>query len=145
MISKRVVDSIEGQNVHFLTILRYIFWFDRFNIAIQAAHGLCYLHHDCSPLIVHRDVKSNNILLDSTFHAHVADFGLAKLLATLLLVRELHTNSTTIFLTLYFLGLLFFSFQMVNDLCLVHMIFMSLFSLLTPNPILAFLQSMHTP
>jgi serine/threonine protein kinase len=79
MISKRVVDSIEGQNVHFLTILRYIFWFDRFNIAIQAAHGLCYLHHDCSPLIVHRDVKSNNILLDSTFHAHVADFGLAKL------------------------------------------------------------------
>lgn len=51
----------------------------RYNIAVQAAHGLCYLHHDCSPLIVHRDVKSNNILLDSTFHAHVADFGLAKL------------------------------------------------------------------
>jgi serine/threonine protein kinase len=54
-------------------------WDTRYNIAIQAAHGLCYLHHDCSPLIVHRDVKSNNILLDSTFHAHVADFGLAKL------------------------------------------------------------------
>lgn len=51
----------------------------RYNIAVQAAHGLCYLHHDCSPLIVHRDVKSNNILLDSTFQAHVADFGLAKL------------------------------------------------------------------
>ncbi|KAG0578088.1 hypothetical protein KC19_5G203800 [Ceratodon purpureus] len=54
-------------------------WDTRYNIAVQAAHGLCYLHHDCSPLIVHRDVKSNNILLDSTFHAHVADFGLAKL------------------------------------------------------------------
>lgn len=54
-------------------------WDTRYNIAIQAAHGLCYLHHDCSPLIVHRDVKSNNILLDSTFHARVADFGLAKL------------------------------------------------------------------
>ncbi|KAG0570709.1 hypothetical protein KC19_6G182300 [Ceratodon purpureus] len=54
-------------------------WDTRCNIAIQAAHGLCYLHHDCSPLIVHRDVKSNNILLDSTLHAHVADFGLAKL------------------------------------------------------------------
>ena len=60
----------------------FVFFFlcvGRYNIAIQAAHGLCYLHHDCSPLIVHRDVKSNNILLDSTLHAHVADFGLAKL------------------------------------------------------------------
>jgi serine/threonine protein kinase len=54
-------------------------WETRSSIAVQAAHGLCYLHHDCSPLIVHRDVKSNNILLDSTFQAHVADFGLAKL------------------------------------------------------------------
>jgi hypothetical protein len=54
-------------------------WETRYSIAVQAAHGLCYLHHDCSPLIVHRDVKSNNILLDSTFQAHVADFGLAKL------------------------------------------------------------------
>lgn len=47
---------------------------------MEAAKGLCYLHHDCSPLIVHRDVKSNNILLDSSFEAHVADFGLAKFL-----------------------------------------------------------------
>ncbi|KAF3781574.1 Leucine-rich repeat receptor-like serine/threonine-protein kinase [Nymphaea thermarum] len=55
-------------------------WETRFNIAIEAAKGLCYLHHDCSPLIIHRDVKSNNILLDSNFEAHVADFGLAKFL-----------------------------------------------------------------
>ncbi|OAE19821.1 hypothetical protein AXG93_291s1020 [Marchantia polymorpha subsp. ruderalis] len=54
-------------------------WNMRYSIAVQAAHGLCYLHHDCSPLIVHRDVKSNNILLDSNLEAHVADFGLAKL------------------------------------------------------------------
>ncbi|CAM6041740.1 unnamed protein product [Sphagnum compactum] len=53
-------------------------WETRYSIAVQAAHGLCYLHHDCSPLIVHRDVKSNNILLDDNFQAHVADFGLAK-------------------------------------------------------------------
>ncbi|KAJ7513312.1 hypothetical protein O6H91_04G117000 [Diphasiastrum complanatum] len=53
-------------------------WKTRYNIAVQAANGLCYLHHDCFPLIVHRDVKSNNILLDSNFEAHVADFGLAK-------------------------------------------------------------------
>ncbi|XP_051144610.1 leucine-rich repeat receptor-like serine/threonine-protein kinase BAM3 [Andrographis paniculata] len=55
-------------------------WNLRYNIASDAAKGLCYLHHDCSPLIVHRDVKSNNILLDSSFEAHVADFGLAKFL-----------------------------------------------------------------
>ncbi|KAH9611909.1 hypothetical protein KSS87_003172 [Heliosperma pusillum] len=58
----------------------HLVWDTRYNIAVEAAKGLCYLHHDCSPLIVHRDVKSNNILLDSSFEAHVADFGLAKFL-----------------------------------------------------------------
>ncbi|KAI5332423.1 hypothetical protein L3X38_022552 [Prunus dulcis] len=58
----------------------YLKWETRVNIAIEAAKGLCYLHHDCSPLILHRDVKSNNILLNSDFEAHVADFGLAKFL-----------------------------------------------------------------
>lgn len=59
----------------------FLAWDLRYKIAMDAARGLCYLHHDCSPLIVHRDVKSNNILLDSAFEAHVADFGLAKFLA----------------------------------------------------------------
>ncbi|KAJ7946572.1 putative Leucine-rich receptor-like protein kinase family protein [Quillaja saponaria] len=58
----------------------FLGWNLRYKIAIEAAKGLCYLHHDCSPLIVHRDVKSNNILLNSSFEAHVADFGLAKFL-----------------------------------------------------------------
>ncbi|KAI4330216.1 hypothetical protein MLD38_028517 [Melastoma candidum] len=58
----------------------HLLWETRYKIALEAAKGLCYLHHDCSPLIVHRDVKSNNILLDSNFEAHVADFGLAKFL-----------------------------------------------------------------
>ncbi|KAK9287236.1 hypothetical protein L1049_015649 [Liquidambar formosana] len=58
----------------------FLGWSLRYKIAIEAAKGLCYLHHDCSPLIVHRDVKSNNILLNSSFEAHVADFGLAKFL-----------------------------------------------------------------
>ncbi|XVE67483.1 hypothetical protein DITRI_Ditri08aG0164600 [Diplodiscus trichospermus] len=58
----------------------FLAWNLRYKIAIEAAKGLCYLHHDCSPLIVHRDVKSNNILLNSSFEAHVADFGLAKFL-----------------------------------------------------------------
>ncbi|KAK0588894.1 hypothetical protein LWI29_006738 [Acer saccharum] len=53
-------------------------WPTRYKIALDAAEGLSYLHHDCVPPIVHRDVKSNNILLDAEFCARVADFGVAK-------------------------------------------------------------------
>ncbi|GFQ00195.1 leucine-rich repeat receptor-like serine/threonine-protein kinase bam1 [Phtheirospermum japonicum] len=55
-------------------------WPARLRIAIGAAQGLCYTHHDCSPLIIHCDVKSNKILLDYDFKAKIADFGLAKIL-----------------------------------------------------------------
>ncbi|XP_020593922.1 receptor-like protein kinase HSL1 [Phalaenopsis equestris] len=55
-------------------------WRTRLQIAIGAAKGLCYMHHDCFPPFVHRDVKSSNILLDPEYHAKIADFGLAKIL-----------------------------------------------------------------
>ncbi|KAK8970601.1 Receptor-like protein kinase HSL1 [Platanthera guangdongensis] len=55
-------------------------WPTRFKITLDAAEGLCYLHHDCVPPIVHRDVKSNNILLDADFGAKVSDFGVAKII-----------------------------------------------------------------
>eukprot|EP00250_Pteridium_aquilinum_P022039 c25287_g4_i1 orf=167-3301(+) len=55
-------------------------WPNRYKIALGAAQGLSYLHHDCSPPIVHRDVKSNNILLDAHLNACVADFGVAKVM-----------------------------------------------------------------
>lgn len=48
----------------------------------MTVQGLAYLHHDCSPQILHRDVKSSNILLDLDYEAHVADFGIAKTLST---------------------------------------------------------------
>lgn len=55
-------------------------WDTRLNIILGAAKGLAYLHHDCSPRIIHRDIKSSNILLDGNLEARVSDFGLAKLL-----------------------------------------------------------------
>ncbi|XVF48596.1 hypothetical protein PTKIN_Ptkin03bG0202900 [Pterospermum kingtungense] len=56
-------------------------WPTRLKIAVGAAQGLCYMHHECPTPIIHRDVKSSNILLDSEFKARIADFGLAKMLA----------------------------------------------------------------
>ncbi|KAF7822330.1 protein NSP-INTERACTING KINASE 1-like [Senna tora] len=55
-------------------------WGTRKQIALGAARGLLYLHEQCDPKIIHRDVKAANILLDDYCEAVVGDFGLAKLL-----------------------------------------------------------------
>ncbi|GAU10199.1 hypothetical protein TSUD_422490, partial [Trifolium subterraneum] len=55
-------------------------WNDRLKITLGSARGLAYLHHECSPKIVHRDIKSSNILLNENMEPHISDFGLAKLL-----------------------------------------------------------------
>ncbi|OMO87270.1 hypothetical protein COLO4_20714 [Corchorus olitorius] len=55
-------------------------WKKRLNVVRGVANALCYMHHDCSPPIIHRDISSNNVLLDSDHEAHVSDFGTARLL-----------------------------------------------------------------
>ncbi|KAF4384261.1 hypothetical protein F8388_010519 [Cannabis sativa] len=55
-------------------------WPTRHQIALGVAQGLAYLHHDLTRPIIHRDIKSTNILLDVNYHPKVADFGIAKVL-----------------------------------------------------------------
>ncbi|WOL11175.1 putative serine/threonine-protein kinase [Canna indica] len=57
-------------------------WDARMNIIIGTAKGLLYLHEGLEPKVVHRDIKSSNILLDKQWIAKVSDFGLAKLLGS---------------------------------------------------------------
>ena len=64
-------------------------WPTRKKVALGTARGLEYLHEQCNPKIIHRDVKAANVLLDGDFEAVVGDFGLAKL------VDVRRTNVTT--------------------------------------------------
>ncbi|KAK7272976.1 hypothetical protein RIF29_14021 [Crotalaria pallida] len=56
-------------------------WEKRVNVVKGVANALSYMHHDCSPPIIHRDISSKNVLLDQEYEAHVSDFGTAKFLS----------------------------------------------------------------
>ncbi|KAG0477050.1 hypothetical protein HPP92_013891 [Vanilla planifolia] len=53
-------------------------WRHRRKILAGVASALAYLHHECERLVIHRDVKSSNVLLDEDFHPRLGDFGLAR-------------------------------------------------------------------
>ncbi|XP_050215421.1 probable L-type lectin-domain containing receptor kinase S.7 [Mercurialis annua] len=55
-------------------------WSHRKNIAIGLATALTYLHHECEQQVIHRDIKTSNVMLDANFNARLGDFGLARLM-----------------------------------------------------------------
>ncbi|KAL0363939.1 UNVERIFIED_CONTAM: MDIS1-interacting receptor like kinase [Sesamum angustifolium] len=69
-------------------------WRERINAVKGVANALSYMHHDCSPPILHLDISSKNVLLDSENEAHISDFGTARLLS-------LHSSNWTSFAGTY--------------------------------------------
>ncbi|XP_076954878.1 receptor-like protein kinase 7 [Bidens hawaiensis] len=70
-------------------------WSVRYKIAMGAAKGLEYLHHGCDRPVIHRDVKSSNILLDEEMKPKIADFGLAKIMQTNNITKSSHVIAGT--------------------------------------------------
>ncbi|KAK4485722.1 hypothetical protein RD792_008368 [Penstemon davidsonii] len=65
-------------HIHGTDNQKHVDWLTRLRIAEDAAKGLEYLHTGCNPSIIHRDVKTSNILLDINMRAKVSDFGLSR-------------------------------------------------------------------
>ncbi|VVA90110.1 unnamed protein product [Arabis nemorensis] len=76
MANGNMADHLSGKYDNTLT------WTQRLQIALDAAQGLEYLHCGCKPPIVHRDVKTSNILLNDKNRAKLADFGLSRIFQT---------------------------------------------------------------
>uniref|UniRef100_A0A452XIQ0 non-specific serine/threonine protein kinase n=1 Tax=Aegilops tauschii subsp. strangulata TaxID=200361 RepID=A0A452XIQ0_AEGTS len=79
-----VYDYIEQGSLHRTLenedLAKELDWQNRIALATDVAQAISYLHHKCSPPIIHRDITSNNILLDTTFKAFVSDFGTTRIL-----------------------------------------------------------------
>lgn len=56
-------------------------WHTRYGIARDIVTGLHYVHHEHEPMVLHRDIKASNIMLDSDFCARLGDFGIASTVA----------------------------------------------------------------
>uniref|UniRef100_A0A0D9XCT3 non-specific serine/threonine protein kinase n=1 Tax=Leersia perrieri TaxID=77586 RepID=A0A0D9XCT3_9ORYZ len=80
-------DHLKGQN----DVGETLNWATRLRIVLESAQGLNYLHKGCDLPIIHRDVKSNNILLGQNLQAKIADLGLCK---TFLTDTQTHMTAT---------------------------------------------------
>ncbi|TVU09276.1 hypothetical protein EJB05_42737, partial [Eragrostis curvula] len=87
MSQGNLTDHLRGKN----GAARTLTWGTRLRVVLEAAQGLDYLHKGCSPPIIHRDVKSSNILLDQNLQAKIADLGLSR---TYLSDAQTHISAT---------------------------------------------------
>ncbi|GER45967.1 lectin protein kinase [Striga asiatica] len=71
------LDHVLYQNVENGNPLK---WCYRYNIAVGLASALTYLHRECEQQVIHRDIKTSNIMLDAGYNARLGDFGLARLM-----------------------------------------------------------------
>lgn len=79
-----VYEYIEQGSLHMTLqneeLVKEFDWQKRTALVEDVARAIAYLHHECNPPIIHRDITSNNILLDTRFKAYVSDFGTARIL-----------------------------------------------------------------
>lgn len=79
-----VYNYIDRGNLHStledVELAKELNWQKRLAIARDVAQAMYYLHHECNPPIIHRDITSNNILLDAALKAYISDFGIARIL-----------------------------------------------------------------
>ncbi|KNA19118.1 hypothetical protein SOVF_064300 [Spinacia oleracea] len=86
-----VYEYMEGGTLEdIITDRTRLTWKRRVEIAIDVTRALVFLHHECYPSIVHRDVKASNVLLDRNGKARVTDFGLARMVDA----GETHVTTT---------------------------------------------------
>ncbi|OIV98598.1 hypothetical protein TanjilG_23037 [Lupinus angustifolius] len=76
LVERGSIDKILQNDAH----ANEFHWNRRVNVIKGVANALSYMHHDCSPPIIHRDISSKNVLLDLEYKAHVSDFGTSKFL-----------------------------------------------------------------
>ncbi|KMZ70032.1 Kinase-like protein [Zostera marina] len=122
--------SLKNQLSGSLSNSKTISWGNRMRIALEAAQGLEYMHRGCKPAIVHRDVKSDNILLSRDFEVKIADFGLSKIFEK----DPKSCMSTIVMGTFGYIDPEYYGTQMLNEKSDVYSFGVVLLELITGQP-----------